>query len=68
LDDLMPPYTTETARKHNKASRRSAKAQRAFAHAATSVGAETGDEGRAIRAGNAAADRSLAKTRRGKGK
>ena len=60
----MPPFTTDDARRHNKASRKSPTAQRAFGHAAESVYAETKDEGAAIRAGNAAADKSLRKSGR----
>jgi hypothetical protein len=64
----MPPFTPATTRKHSKASRSSPKAQRAGAAAAESVYAETGDEGRAIAAGNAAVNKSLAKTKREKGR
>jgi hypothetical protein len=62
----MPPYTTETSRKHNKASRKSPTAQRAFAHAAESADKRGLSEGAAIRIGNFAADQSLAKSKRKK--
>ena len=40
------------------------KSKRAFAHAANSVLASTHDEGRAVRAGNAAAAKSARKSKR----
>jgi hypothetical protein len=63
---MMPPFGTDSARRHNKAARKSPKAQRAYAHAAESVWDRTHNEASAIKAGNAAAGQSLAKTRREK--
>ncbi len=60
----MPPYTKETARKHNKASRESPRAQEAFAQAATSAHASGKDEGSTMAIANAAANKSLAKSKR----
>lgn len=59
------PWGPEDATKKNKKAT-TPKSKRAFAHAANSVLEATGDEGRAVRAGNAAADRSLAKSSRKK--
>jgi hypothetical protein len=59
----MPPFPPSMAiKKNHKAT--TPKSKRAFSHAATSVYNETGDEGRAIAAGNAAANKSKAKSRR----
>lgn len=59
----MPPFPPSMAISKNKKAT-TKKSQRAFSHAATSVYAETGDEGRAIAAGNAAANTSKAKSKR----
>ncbi len=63
-ETTMPPYTKETARKHNKAARSSPRAQEAFAKAATSANAAGHDEGSTMAIANAAANKSLAKTKR----
>jgi hypothetical protein len=60
----MPPFGTDSARRHNKKLRGSPRAQRAYAHAAENVYSETHDEGRAIAAGSAAGNASLAKSKR----
>ncbi len=54
------PWTPEAATQHTKAAK-SAKSKRAFAHAANSILKATGDEGRAVRGGNAAVNESNAK-------
>jgi hypothetical protein len=54
------PWGPEDASRHTKKAR-TPKSKRAFAHAANSVLERTGDEGRAVRAGNAAAKRSAHK-------
>ncbi len=54
------PWTPEQATEHTKKARTPV-AKRAFAHAANSVLEATGDEGRAVRAGNAAVNKSNAK-------
>lgn len=57
------PWTPKDAQRHtHKAT--TPKSKRAFAHAANEVLEETGDEGRAVRAGNAAAAKSRAKDQR----
>ena len=57
------PWGPEDAYRHtHKAT--TPKARRAFAHASNSVLEATGDEGRAVRAGNAAAAASRAKSHR----
>lgn len=57
------PWTPGDATRHTHKAR-SAKAKRAFAHAANSVLERTGDEGRAVRAGNAAVAASNRKSKR----
>lgn len=57
----MPWNPSDATRHTHKA--KSPTAKRAFAHAANSVLASTGDEGRAVRAGNAAVNASNAKHR-----
>lgn len=57
------PWTARDATRHTKKAT-TPKAKRAFAHAANSVLRETGNEERAVRAGNAAAARSRAKSKR----
>lgn len=59
------PWKPSDATRHTKKAR-TPKAKRAFSHAANSVLRETGDEGRAVRAGNAAAAKSARKSARGK--
>jgi len=59
----MPPFPPSMAPGKNKKAK-SAKSKRAFSHAATSVYGQTHDEGRAIAAGNAAVNKSNAKSRR----
>ena len=61
------PWGAKDATRHTKAAK-TPKEKRAFAHAANSVLKRTGDEGRAVRAGNAAVNASVAKTRRNKRK
>ena len=58
------PWSAKDASRHTKKAK-TPKAKRAFAHASNSVLERTGDEGRAVRAGNAAAARSAAKSKRG---
>ena len=55
------PWGPEDAARHTKKAAGHPKAARAFAHAANSVLESTGDEGRAVRAGNAAAAHSVEK-------
>ena len=55
------PWDPSDAQRHTKKAD-TPKAKRAFAHAANNVLEETGDEGRAVRAGNAAAAASHAKS------
>lgn len=57
------PWSEKDAKRHT-AKATTPKAKRAFAHAANAVLKKTGDEGRAVRAGNAAAARSAAKSKR----
>jgi len=57
------PWTARDATRHTKKAT-TAKSKRAFAHAANSVLRETGNEGRAVRAGNAAAAASKRKSKR----
>lgn len=57
------PWTSKDASRHTRKAS-SPKAKRAFAHAANSVLRRTGNEGRAVRAGNAAARASSRKNRR----
>lgn len=65
----MPPFTSATAKRHSAKARTSPKAARASAKAATGVYRKTKNEGRAIRAGNAAAAKTVArKGRRSKRK
>jgi hypothetical protein len=59
------PWTARDATRHTKKAK-TAKSKRAFAHASNSVLRETGDEGRAVRAGNAAAAASIRKSKRNK--
>ena len=54
------PWTPSDATQHTKAAK-SAVSKRAFAHAANSILKATGDEGRAVRGGNAAVNESNAK-------
>lgn len=58
----MPWDPSDAYRHTHKAT--TPKAKRAFSHAANSVLEETGDEGRAVRAGNAAAAASRVKSER----
>lgn len=58
------PWDPSDAARHTKKAAGHPRAQRAFAHASNAVLAETGDEGRAVRAGNAAVNKSLAKSHR----
>ncbi len=58
------PWSPEDAVRHTKKARGHPRAQRAFAHASNSVLESTGDEGRAVAAGNAAVNKSLAKSHR----
>lgn len=58
------PWSAKDASRHTKKAAGKPKASRAFAHAANSVLAQTGDEGRAVAAGNAAAAKSAAKSKR----
>jgi hypothetical protein len=57
------PFSSADASRHTRKAK-TPKSRRAFAHAANSVLERTGDEGRAVRAGNAAAARSAAKSSR----
>ena len=57
------PWTPADATRHTKKAK-TPKSKRAFAHASNSVFKATGDEGRAVRAGNAAAAKSAAKSNR----
>lgn len=57
------PWSAGDATRHTKKAK-TPRSKRAFAHAANSVLASTGDEGRAVRAGNAAAAKSARKHRR----
>lgn len=57
------PWTAKDASRFTKKAR-TPKSKRAFAHASNSVLRETGDEGRAVRAGNAAAATSARKSGR----
>lgn len=57
------PWGPKDATRHTKKAR-TPKARRAFSHAANSVLTKTHDEGRAVRAGNAAAARSARKSSR----
>lgn len=61
------PWGAKDAARHNKKAK-TPKEKRAFAHAANSVLKRTGDEGRAVRAGNAAVNASVRKTARGRRK
>lgn len=56
------PWGPEDAARHTKKAIGHPKAARAFAHASNSVLEATGDEGRAVRAGNAAAAASVEKS------
>jgi len=58
------PWDASDATRHTKKAAGHPRAQRAFAHAANSVLERTGDEGRAVAAGNAAVNQSLAKSER----
>jgi hypothetical protein len=58
------PWGPGDAARHTKKAAGHPRAQRAFAHAANSVLESTGDEGRAVRAGNAAVNASLSKSAR----
>jgi len=58
------PWDPSDAANHTKKAAGHPRAQRAFSHAANSVLESTGDEGRAVRAGNAAVNKSLAKSSR----
>lgn len=57
------PWDAEDAARHTKKAK-TPKSKRAFAHAANSVLERTGDEGRAVRAGNAAAAHSARKSKK----
>lgn len=57
------PWTTKDVSRHTKKAR-TATERRAFVHVANSVLKRTGNEGRAVRAGNAAVNKSVAKTKR----
>ena len=57
------PWSPRDAQRHTKKAR-TPKAKRAFAHAANEVLRRTGNEGRAVRAGNAAAAASARKSKR----
>jgi len=57
------PWTPADATRHTKKAK-TAKSKRAFAEASNSVLKSTGDEGRAVRAGNAAVNKSNAKSKR----
>lgn len=54
------PWTAKDASRHIKKAK-SARCKRAFAHASNSVLKSTGDEGRAVRAGNSAVNKCNAK-------
>lgn len=56
-------WKASDAKRHTKKANTPCK-KRAFAHAANSVLKKTGDEGRAVRAGNAAASRASCKTKK----
>lgn len=57
------PFRPSDAKRHTRKAK-TAKAKRAFSHAANSVLRATHDEGRAVRAGNAAAAKSARKSKR----
>jgi len=57
------PWSPKDATRHTQKAT-TAKSKRAFAHAANSVLDRTGDEGRAVQAGNAAAARTSRKSKR----
>jgi hypothetical protein len=59
------PWQPKDAARHTKKARGNPKASRAFSHAANSVLKRTGNEGRAVAAGNAAAAMSARKSKRG---
>jgi len=59
------PWTAKSATRHTKKAR-SQKCKRAFAHAANSMLESTGDEGKAVRTGNAAVNKCNAKSARTK--
>ena len=61
------PWSGKDATRHTKKAT-TPKSKRAFAHAANSVLERTGDEGRAVRAGNAAAAHSARKSKKSKGR
>ena len=57
------PWGPDSASRFTKKAK-TPKSKRAFSHAANSVLSRTGDEGRAVRAGNAAAAKSARKSSR----
>ena len=59
------PWSASDAPRHTRKAK-TPKAKRAFAYAANNVLRKTHDEGRAVRAGNAAAAKSARKSSRGK--
>lgn len=61
------PWSEKDAERHTKKAK-TPRSRRAFAHAANSVLERTGDEGRAVRAGNAAAAHSARKSKKSKGR
>lgn len=58
------PWTASDAGRHNKAAGKDHRKAAVWAHVANAVLRKTGDEGRAVREANAAADR-VGKTRKG---
>ena len=65
IEERLMPWGPRDAIRHPKKAT-TPKRRRAFSHAANSVLRETGNEGRAIRAGNAAAAASKRKSNRNK--
>jgi hypothetical protein len=61
------PWKPKEATRHTKKAK-SAKCKRAFAHAANATLSRTGDEGKAVRVGNAAVNKCNAKSKRGRKK
>lgn len=57
------PWKAKDAKRHTRKAK-SARCKRAFAHAANSVLEGTGDEGKAVAAGNAAVNKCNAKSRK----
>ena len=61
--ESIMPWKSSDATRHTKKAK-SAKCKRAFAHASNSSLAKDGDEGKAVRIGNAAVNKCNAKSKR----